>query len=183
MSEIDEVKQRVDIVELIGRYVELKRAGTTYKGLCPFHSERTPSFVVFPQSGTWRCFGACGIGGDGFTFLMRRENLEFREALQQLAAEVGVKLEAEPDQNQHQRTRQYEINEVAAGYFYEILRHHPAATQARAYLEKRGINAEIIDRFRLGFALDQWSATECLDAGLPYSRIGIAASGFKDVIR
>ena len=158
MSEIDEVKQRVDIVELIGRYVELKRTGTTYKGLCPFHNERTPSFVVFPQSGTWRCFGACGIGGDGFTFLMRRENLEFREALQQLAAEVGVKLEAEPDQNQHQRTRQYEINEVAAGYFYEILRHHPAATQARAYLEQRGINAEIIDRFRLGFALDQWSA-------------------------
>ena len=158
MSEIDEVKQRVDIVELIGRYVELKRAGTTYKGLCPFHNERTPSFVVFPQSGTWRCFGACGIGGDGFTFLMRRENLEFREALQQLAAEVGVKLEAEPDQNQHQRTRQYEINEVAAGYFYEILRHHPAAAQARAYLEQRGINAEIIDRFRLGFALDQWSA-------------------------
>ena len=158
MSEIDEVKQRVDIVELIGRYVELKRTGTTYKGLCPFHNERTPSFVVFPQSGTWRCFGACGIGGDGFTFLMRRENLEFREALQQLAAEVGVKLEAEPDQNQHQRTRQYEINEVAAGYFYEILRHHPAAAQARAYLEQRGINAEIIDRFRLGFALDQWSA-------------------------
>lgn len=157
MSEIDEVKQRVDIVELIGRYVELKRAGTTYKGLCPFHGERTPSFVVFPQNGTWRCFGACGIGGDAFSFLMRRENLDFREALQQLAAEVGVKLEAEPEQQQ-QRGRQYEINEVAAGYFYETLRHHPAATQARAYLEGRGINAEIIERFRLGFALDQWSA-------------------------
>lgn len=156
MSEIDEVKQRVDVVELIGRYVGAQtRGGTTYKGLCPFHNERTPSFVVFPQSGTWRCFGACGIGGDAFTFLMRRENLEFREALQQLAAEVGVTLEAEPDQNQHQRTRQYEINEVAAGYFMKILRHHQETTQARAYLEERGINAAMIDHFRLGFALDQ----------------------------
>lgn len=158
MSAIDEVKQRVDIVELIGRYVQLKRAGTTYKGLCPFHSERTPSFVVFPNSGTWRCFGACGIGGDAFTFLMQRENLEFREALQQLATEVGVTLEEDHDQNQNQRTRQYEINEAAATYFYEILRHHPAAAPARAYLEKRGIDGATIERFRLGFALDQWSA-------------------------
>lgn len=77
MSAIDEVKQRIDIVDLIGRYVELRKAGTSYKGLCPFHNERTPSFMVFPDSGTWHCFGSCGIGGDIFSFIMRRENLEF----------------------------------------------------------------------------------------------------------
>ncbi len=74
-SVTDEVKQRVDVVELISRYTPLKRAGSVYKGLCPFHSERTPSFVVFPHTGTWHCFGACGAGGDAFAFVMRKENL------------------------------------------------------------------------------------------------------------
>ena len=91
----DEVKQRVDIVELIARYTPLKRAGSVYKGLCPFHSERTPSFVVFPHTGTWHCFGACGTGGDAFAFVMRKENLNFREALESLASQVGVELPVE----------------------------------------------------------------------------------------
>lgn len=157
MSVIDEVKQRIDAVELIGRYVELRRAGTTYKGLCPFHNERTPSFVVFPDSGTWHCFGSCGIGGDIFSFLMRRENLEFREVLEMLAREVGVVLETEHDPAQGQRSRLYEINDAAAAYFYEILLHHAGAATARAYLERRGINRAAIDQFQLGFALDNWS--------------------------
>lgn len=157
MSVIDEVKQRIDIVDLIGRYVELRKSGTTYKGPCPFHSERTPSFMVFPDSGTWHCFGSCGIGGDIFSFVMRRENLEFREALEMLAREAGVTLEAEQDPAQGQRTRLYEINEAAATYFQEILRHHAGATAGRTYLERRGINSETIAHFRLGFALDGWS--------------------------
>lgn len=157
MSVIDEVKQRIDAVELIGRYVELRKAGTTYKGLCPFHNERTPSFIVFPDSGTWHCFGSCGVGGDIFSFLMRRENLEFREALEMLAREAGVTLEAEPDPAQGQRSRLYDLNDAAATYFQEILRHHVGATPARAYLERRGINAETSARFRLGYALDSWS--------------------------
>lgn len=157
MSVIDEVKQRIDIVDLIGRYVELRKAGTSYKGLCPFHSERTPSFMVFPDSGTWHCFGSCGIGGDIFSFIMRRENLEFREALELLARQAGVALEAEHDPAQGQRSRLYDINEAAATYFYEILQHHAGAGVGRAYLERRGINQETIAHFRLGFALENWS--------------------------
>ncbi len=157
MTAIDEIKQRIDIVDFVGRYVQLKRTGTTYKGLCPFHDERTPSFVVFPQSGTWRCFGACGIGGDAFTFLMQRENLDFREALQQFANELGITLDDEQDASQDERARLYEINEVAAGYFQEILRHHQGAQEARAYLERRGVASETADQFRIGYALDSWS--------------------------
>lgn len=159
MSVTDEVKQRIDIVDLISRYTPLKRSGSSYKGLCPFHTERTPSFIVFPHSGTWRCFGACGVGGDVFSFVMRKENLDFREALQLLAREAGVDLAAvEGQASSQQRTSLYEINEVAASYFQEILRHHPAAQPARDYLQRRGIDDATSERFRLGFALESWSS-------------------------
>ncbi|MBX3012358.1 MAG: DNA primase [Caldilineaceae bacterium] len=157
MSVVDEIKQRIDVVDFIGRYMELRKAGTTYKGLCPFHQERTPSFIVFPDSGTWHCFGSCGTGGDIFSFLMRRENLEFREVLELLARETGVALEEEQDPAQGQRSRLYELNDAATTYFYEILRHHTGASDARAYLARRGITDETAANFRLGFALDSWS--------------------------
>jgi DNA primase catalytic core len=92
MSTVDEVKERLDIVEVIQSYVPLKKAGRSYKGACPFHSEKTPSFVVFPHTGTWHCFGACGTGGDLFTFIMKRENVDFGEALQLMARRAGVEL-------------------------------------------------------------------------------------------
>jgi DNA primase len=159
MSVTDEVKGRIDIVDLISRYTPLKRSGNSYKGLCPFHNERTPSFIVFPHSGTWRCFGACGVGGDVFSFVMRKENLDFREALQLLAREAGIDLDAvEGNASSQQRTSLYEINEVAASYFEEILRHHPAAQPARAYLQQRGIDEATSQRFRLGFALESWTS-------------------------
>ncbi len=154
----EEIKQRIDIVEFIGRYTPLKRSGSTYKGLCPFHNERTPSFTVFPQQQSWRCFGACGEGGDVFTFLMKKENLDFREALQQLAKHAGVNLEeAEHDPEANQRAALYAINERATGYFQQLLLHHPAAQGARDYLQKRGIDAATAARFQLGFALEAWS--------------------------
>ncbi len=156
MSVSDEVKQRIDIVEFISRYTPLKKAGSTYKGLCPFHTERTPSFVVFPATGTWHCFGACGTGGDIFTFVEKKENLEFREALEILAREAGVQLD-EPSGEASQRDALYAINEAAAGYFAEILRSHPAAAPARAYVARRGIDAETVEKFRIGFALDGWN--------------------------
>ena len=159
MSVSDEVKQRIEIVDLISRYTPLKRSGSTYKGVCPFHSERTPSFIVFPHTQTWRCFGACGIGGDIFSFVMRKENLDFREALQMLAKEAGVNLEEnEYDPSADQRTKLYEINELATNYFQEILRHHPSAQAARDYLQRRGIDQATQNLFRLGYALDQWSS-------------------------
>lgn len=158
MSVSDEIKQRLDIVDFISRYTPLRKTGATYKGLCPFHSERTPSFVVFPHSGTWHCFGACGTGGDIFAFLMKKENLEFREALQILAREAGVELHEGPaNRGQSRRARIYEVNRAAADYYQQLLRTHPAAEAARHYLTKRGIDDETIERFQLGFSLDQWS--------------------------
>ncbi len=157
-SVTDEVRQRVDVVELISRYTPLKRAGSVYKGLCPFHSERTPSFVVFPHTGTWHCFGACGTGGDVFSFVMQKENLSFREALQLLAQQVGVDLEAgERDSGAEQRNRLYEANEAAAQYFQHILTHHAGAAAARSYLERRGIDEATATRFRLGYGVEAWS--------------------------
>ena len=92
MGAVEEVKNRTDIVELISGYVSLKKAGRNYKGICPFHAEKTPSFVVFPDTQTWHCFGACGTGGDVFSFFMQREGLDFSEALRELARRAGVLL-------------------------------------------------------------------------------------------
>ena len=117
-SVTDEIKQRVDVVEVISRYTELKRAGSIYKGLCPFHSERTPSFVVFPNTGTWHCFGACGTGGDVISFVMRKENLDFREAVELLAKQAGIELgDREEDRSGQQRAQIYDVNEAAAAFF------------------------------------------------------------------
>lgn len=159
MSVIDEVKERLDIVEVIQSYVPLKKAGRNYKGLCPFHSEKTPSFVVFAETGTWHCFGACGTGGDVFTFVMKQENLDFGEALRLLARRAGVELEPRsPEAAEAQKRLDLlrEINQAAAVYFHHLLLNSDEAARARAYLEKRGINRETMDRFQVGYALDQW---------------------------
>lgn len=157
-SVTDEIKQRIDIVEVVSRYTPLKRAGSMYKGLCPFHGERTPSFVVFPHTGTWHCFGACGTGGDVISFVMRKENLEFREAVEMLAKQAGIELtERDEERGGKQRAQVHDANAAAAAYFEQVLRHHPGAEGARRYLQRRGIDDATAGRFRLGFALDAWS--------------------------
>jgi DNA primase len=159
MSVVDEIKDRLDAVEVIQSYVPLKKAGRNYKGLCPFHSEKTPSFVVFPETGTWHCFGACGTGGDLFTFVMKQENLEFGDALRVLARRAGVELESHSPEEAEAKKRLdllREINQVAAGYFHYLLRSSDEAARARAYLEGRGLEWETIERFQLGYALEQW---------------------------
>ncbi|MGC9334685.1 MAG: DNA primase, partial [Anaerolineae bacterium] len=156
---MDQIKERLDIVEVIQPYVPLKKAGRNYKGLCPFHSEKTPSFVVFPETGTWHCFGACGTGGDIFTFLMKRENIDFGEALRILAQRAGVELEpASPEVAEAEKRLDLlrEINSAAAVYFHHLLLNSDEAARARRYLEKRGLVADTIDRFQVGYALDQW---------------------------
>ena len=104
---IEEIKRRLDIVEVVGQYVALKKSGRSFKGLCPFHTEKTPSFYVFPEGQRWHCFGACNAGGDIFSFLMRAENLTFGEALKQLADRAGVELapgsEAQKEAGQRRR--------------------------------------------------------------------------------
>ncbi len=159
MSVVDEIKDRLDIVEVIQSYVPLRKAGRNYKGLCPFHAEKTPSFVVFPHTGTWHCFGACGTGGDVFSFVMKQENLDFGEALGMLARRAGVELE--PRSPQLTEAEKHldllrEIHQAAANYFHHLLLNSDEAARARAYLEQRGLNQETLARFQIGYALNQW---------------------------
>lgn len=155
---VREVRDRTDIVELVGSYVALKKAGRSYKGLCPFHQEKTPSFVVFPDSQNFHCFG-CGKGGDSLTFYMQVEHVEFREALQELARRAGVELltvpTIAPEIDAH-RQRLIELNELAAVYFANVLLNSEAGEPGRQLAAKRGLSPEVVQAFGLGFALERW---------------------------
>jgi DNA primase len=149
MTVVDDVKARLDILELVSSYVALQRSGSSYKANCPFHQERTPSFYVFPDRQTWRCFGACATGGDAFTFVMRQENLDFGEALRRLAQQVGVALPTR-ERRQEQQTG-LDINEAARLYFQQRLS-SAQGTKTRDYLSQRGVSKESTDRFELGLS-------------------------------
>jgi DNA primase len=158
MSVVDEVKQRIDIVEFISRYVPLKKAGRNFKGLCPFHAEKTPSFIVFPDTQTWHCFGACGEGGDIFAFLKKREGMDFSQALEFLAQQAGVTLHRDREEaarEQKERQRLLAAVAAAARYYAEQLA-GPAGEAAREYLAKRGVLPEVASEFQLGYAPDSW---------------------------
>lgn len=159
MTTIDDVKSRLDIVDVVSGYVpELKKYGSTYKAPCPFHSERTPSFVVNPDRQTWHCFGACSTGGDVLEFVRRREGLDFKEALRLCADRAGVELRP-PTQREVQQREQYErllqANEAAAIFFASNLR-TPAGVEARAYCDRRGLDDSAIETWQLGYAPDDW---------------------------
>ncbi len=161
MSAVDEIKDRLDIVEVVSSYVALKKAGRNYKALCPFHIEKTPSFVVFPEGQSWHCFGACGTGGDVFTFVMRQENLDFTAALRLLAQRAGVSLKPRTEADLAEdklKKRLREINERAAEYFHNLLLNSTGGEGVRSYLNQREINRETINRFQLGYARDDWQA-------------------------
>jgi DNA primase len=153
---VAEVRDRTEIVDLVSNYVQLKKTGRSYKGLCPFHQEKTPSFVIFPESGNFHCFG-CGRGGDVFTFYMGVEHVEFREALQELAKRAGIELvnapSLPPEVDAH-RNRLIELNELATAYYANVLRNTAPGAAGRNVLAQRGVSAEIAERFGLGFAPD-----------------------------
>ena len=156
---IDEILGRIDIVELISSYVPLKRSGRNYKALCPFHSEKTPSFTVNPERQIFHCFG-CSAGGNAFGFVMQYERLEFPEAAELLAKKAGVALlkaasGPHSSQNQSLITQLYKINELAAHFWFEQL-HSPGQEAALAYLTKRAVGKDTIEKFKLGFALGSW---------------------------
>ena len=177
MSVVDEIKARIDIVEIVSQYVQLKKAGRVYKGLCPFHSEKTPSFVVYPDEGRYHCFG-CGADGDVFTFLEQKEGLTFPEALKVLAQKAGVELpdRRESPEEKSARERLYALLSAAAGWYRTQLA-SPAGAGARAYLVKRGITPETSELFGLGFAPDSWDACQKYLRGLGYTEEEIVSSG------
>jgi len=180
MGEVDEIKERIDAVELISNYVQLKKTGRSYKGLCPFHAENTPSFVVFPDSGTWHCFGACSEGGDIFTFVMKREGWDFRTALEELARQAGVELQPRAGQQEvedQERARLREILTAAATYFNHLLLNAPPAQTARDYVARRGFKAHTVEIFQLGYALDEWHALEIFLTGKGYTLQELIAAG------
>src|SRR3954447_8680593 len=155
---ITEIRDRTDMVNLVGGYVQLKRAGRNFKGLCPFHSEKTPSFIVFPESGTFHCFG-CGKGGDAITFYQEAERVDFREALQELAKRAGVELRAapppSPERDAH-RQRLIEINETAALFYAAQLKSGESAPIAAQFAAERGLSANAVESFQLGIAPAAW---------------------------
>ena len=164
-SDIDEVRSRTDIVSLVERYVTLRRAAGKLKGLCPFHSEKTPSFVVSPEIGRWYCFGQCGEGGDVFKFIQKIENLSFPEALERLALQAGVTLtprSPRPAPGQTggssapepgEKDRMYRVNALALRFYRDVL---ARSSVAREYLQERGLAHAVQEDFALGFAADEW---------------------------
>ncbi len=159
---LDTVKERTDIVDLIGTAVQLRQTGRSFKGLCPFHNEKTPSFVVYPESQSYHCFG-CGKSGDIFTYVMDTENLDFRDALKQLADRAGVQLESQMQQRRdperdRERDQLVDLNERAAAFFSNVLWTSPSASDARAVLKRRGVDRRTAERFGIGFAPDSFDA-------------------------
>ncbi len=181
MSTIDEIKSRIDLVDLVSETVKLKKSGHSFTGFCPFHSNtRTPSFVVWPDSGTWKCFGACNTGGDIFTYVMKRDGLEFRDALEFLARKAGVVLEARTPQAEAEDKQQDRLREASAAattYFHNLLSTSPQGAIARQHLTQRGIADETSVKFQLGYSLDEWHSLEGYLRNRGYSREELVAAG------
>ncbi len=180
---IEQIAAANDIVEVIGSYFPLKRAGANYKALCPFHQEKTPSFTVSPGRQTFHCFG-CGVGGSVFRFVMDYEHVDFPSAVRKLAARVGITVvetsrggAAEEDQQREARRLLLKLHAEAAEWFHNNLMKAQFAAPARDYLEQRGIHGQIIKNWQLGFAPDRWDALLkwALDRG--YTRPQLLQSG------
>ena len=135
--------------------MQLRKAGTTLKGLCPFHGEKTPSFVVTPARETWHCFG-CGEGGDIFSFVMKLENLTFPEALKRLAAKAGIEIDERTSREDARKARQHEVLEQAVAFYHVVLTSSKTGATALEYLHGRGFTDETIEKFQLGWAPDGW---------------------------
>jgi len=163
MNTIDEIKNQLDIVDIISESVKLRRSGKNYTGFCPFHANtRTPAFVVFPETGTWRCFGECNEGGDVFRFVMKKEGVDFREALKMLANRAGIQLEPLTPQKIERNEREdylRKLLEEAVIFYRHQLMNTDSGKKARAYLrEKRGINPKTEEVWELGYAPKSWDA-------------------------
>jgi DNA primase len=160
-SVTDQIKERIDIVEFISAYINLRKSGRNFVGFCPFHHNvNTPALYVFPATQSYHCFG-CKASGTVFDFLMQREGLEFREALEQLARRAGVELRPrtqEDEARDRQTARLLEVNAAAARFFQHVLLKSPRGEAARAYVAHRGLDTATVEAFQLGYAIEEWSA-------------------------
>ena len=167
------IKSSADIVEVVGRYVPLRRAGYSWKACCPFHSEKTPSFHVNPARQSFHCFG-CGVGGDAVKFVMMFENLDYPTALRRLADICGIPVieqEEDPEELRRRRLRAkvVQLNELAAQFYHTQLCRSPEAQPARDYLKQRGVNIQVAKSWQLGWAapvLGSWAGRRTLEAGV-----------------
>lgn len=157
MDDLTLIKEKINIVDLISEYIPLKKAGVNFKAPCPFHQERTPSFVVSPERQIFHCFG-CDKGGDIFKFMMEKENLEFKDALDLLAQKAGVVLKKTNKKEVDEKDRLYEINNKASQFYQYMLLEHPLGKKALDYLKNRGVTEETIKEFNLGYAPNSWES-------------------------
>ena len=174
MSVLDDIKAKLDIVDVVEGYVTLRRSGSTLKANCPFHTEKTPSFIVTPARQSWRCFGACATGGDIFSFVMRAENIEFGDALRLLARRAGVELGRSGDRSRSDTL--HKINAAAAVYYQDVLKSE-AGANAREYLDSRGVGPEARDKFKLGLSPDRWDGLKTFLQTHDYKREDAVAGG------
>ncbi|MCL4366726.1 DNA primase [Patescibacteria group bacterium] len=157
MDDLELIKERINVVDLIAEYLPLKKTGVNFKANCPFHQEKTPSFVVSPERGIWHCFG-CQKGGDIFRFLMEKEGVDFSEALETLAKKAGVTLKRQAHAQTDQKERLIAANQKAAQFYHYILTEHKLGQKALSYLHQRGVTDETIKKFKLGYAPNSWDS-------------------------
>src|SRR4030043_538703 len=159
-DKVSEIRDRSSILEVVSDYLTLKKAGKNYRGLCPFHSDKTPSFMINEEKQIFHCLG-CGEGGDVFTFLMKVGHFSFPQAVEELAKRYGVKLpsrEPSPAQKKEMAKREvlFQINQMASEYFHDLLTKRREGEEGRRYLSQRGMNQEVISEYRLGYSTDRW---------------------------
>lgn len=194
MDQVSQIREKVDIVALLSEYLTLKKAGRNFKALCPFHNEKTPSFVISPERQIWHCFGGCNKGGDVYQFLMEYEKVDFPEALRMLAKRAGIEL-VNREYNAGEtskKERLYQINTLAKEFYHYVLTKHSAGKKALDYLKNRGIDPKVIKTFALGFApgtgdglvqylvgKKRFEKEEVIEAGLAFQRGSQIADFFR----
>ncbi|MDP3955183.1 MAG: DNA primase [bacterium] len=191
MDQIEEIRSKVDIVQLISEYLPLQKSGRNFKAICPFHAEKTPSMMVSPERQIFKCFG-CQKGGSAFNFLMEMEGMEFGEALRALAKRTGVKLDSyRPTSGEAEKDKLYEINHLAGEFYHYLLLSHPSGKRALTYLLERGIKKESLEVFKIGYAPAMWDGLQKFLVGKKgykiedLMRIGLAVgqSNYRDFFR
>lgn len=199
MDQIEEIRSKIDLVQFISEFLPLKKAGRNFKGICPFHAEKTPSFMVSPERQIWHCFG-CSKGGDVYGFLMEMERMEFGEALRTLAKRAGITLQSyQPTKSESEKDKLFQVNHLALEFFHFLLLNHTVGKKALSYILQRGITKESLETFKIGYAPAMWDglqkfligkkgflASELEQAGLIIKRAsasGGGAQGFYDRFR